>query len=264
MTLQHELPVWVVGLFILIFLFAALELGYRIGYNHREKFKDAESGGGQLVLTTILALLSLMLAFTYGAGVSRFDASKQAVLLEANIIRTVFLRADLIAEPESTEIKKALFLYARTRVINRDNLRSIEKFQKILQESLQAQSKLWLITKKIVEQSQSTTIVKSLLTNSVNQLMNVHTIRFAAFTDKLPAPVLVMLLLIAAASLSLAGFNAGVSGRISRWRMTTLTCVLTGVIFVINDFDDRSGGFILVNQGSISQVVKDIEMQLTL
>ena len=62
--------------------------------------------------------------------------------------------------------------------------------------------------------------------------------------------------------LSLSGFNTGVSGRMSRWRMTTLILVLMGIILAINDFDNRSGDFIRINQGSISQVVKDIEMQL--
>ena len=62
--------------------------------------------------------------------------------------------------------------------------------------------------------------------------------------------------------LSLSGFNTGVSGRMSRWRMTTLILVLMGIILAINDFDNLSGDFIRINQGSISQIVKDIETQL--
>jgi hypothetical protein len=62
--------------------------------------------------------------------------------------------------------------------------------------------------------------------------------------------------------LSLSGFNTGVSGRLSRRRMTILILVLMGIILAINDFDNRSGDFTRINQGSISQVVKDIEMQL--
>ena len=76
--LFHQLSIWLVGTIVLIILLAALELGYRIGFSRRELWKGTDSSSGQYILTSMFALLGLMLAFTYGAGVSRFDASKQA------------------------------------------------------------------------------------------------------------------------------------------------------------------------------------------
>jgi hypothetical protein len=132
MSIQHELPVWLVGFFILIVLLAALELGYRIGHSRRDLWKDADSGGGRLVLTSMFALLGLMLAFTYGAGVSRYESSKQAIILEVNAIRTAFLRADMVAEPRRTELKQALLDYARTRKPKRGQQYSKKLFQELV------------------------------------------------------------------------------------------------------------------------------------
>jgi hypothetical protein len=44
--------------------------------------------------------------------------------------------------------------------------------------------------------------------------------------------VLTLLLLIAAATVSVTGFNAGLSGRISRWRTTLLILVLAAIMLV--------------------------------
>jgi len=115
--LFYQLPIWLAGLLIISVLLAALEFGYRAGLSRRELWKDTSSGGGQITLTSMFALLGLMLAFTYGAGVSRFDARKQAVVLEVNAIHNVFLLADVVAEPGRTKLKQALLDYARTRTI---------------------------------------------------------------------------------------------------------------------------------------------------
>ena len=261
MSIQHELPQWIVGLFLFVCLYAALELGYRIGYSRRELWKDADTGGGRIVLNSTFALLSLMLAFTYGAGLSRFDSSKKALLQEANAIGTVYLRADMIAEPESTELKQALRDYARTRLVRKE-LRSAEQLETMLRETTQAQTRMWNIVATVQEKSQSDSVITSRLIDSVDHLINIHTKRVAAFFDKLPTAVLVMLLFVASASISIAGFNAGISGKMSRWRMTTFIFILMGVMLIIHDFDQPAGGFIHLNQDVISNVLEEIESEL--
>lgn len=46
-----------------------------------------------------------------------------------------------------------------------------------------------------------------------------------------------MLLFVASAALSVAGFNVEILGRMSRWRATTLALALTRIMFIIYDFD---------------------------
>ncbi len=260
--LRHQLPIWLAGLLIISVLLAALESGYRAGLSRRELWKGVDSSGGQHILTSMFALLGLILAFTYGAGVNRFDARKAAVVLEANAMSTAFLRADLVAEPGRTELKQALLDYARSRVPKRGQRFSHEQIQEVIQKSLQVQSKLWPITDKIVKLSQPDSIVTFLLVDAMNQVIDAHAIRLAAINDKLPIGVILMLIFIASASLSVAGFNAGISGRLNRLRMTTFAFVLTGVLLVILDFDQPLDGFIRVNHGSLTNIVNEMEANL--
>ena len=260
--LLHQLPIWLCCLLIISILLVALEFGYRAGLSRRGLWKGVDSSGGQHILTSMFALLGLILAFTYGAGVNRFDARKEAVVLEVNAMSTAFLRADLVAEPGRTKLKQALLDYARSRVPKRGQRLSEEQSQEIIQKSLQVQSKLWPITEQIVEQSQFGSTVTPLLVAAIDQVINVHTIRLAAKLDQLPIAVILMLLFVSAASLSVAGFNAGISGRLNRLRMTTFAFVLTGVMLVILDFDQPIDGFIRVNHSSLTNLVNEMEANL--
>jgi len=63
-------------------------------------------------------------------------------------------------------------------------------------------------------------------------------------------------------SLLVPAFNAGISGSISRWRMTPLALVLSGVMFVIMDFDRPVSGFIRVSQASLQSAIAEMEADL--
>ena len=71
-----------------------------------------------------------------------------------------------------------------------------------------------------------------------------------------------MLLFVSAASLSVAGFNAGISGQLNRLRMTTFALVLTGVMLVILDFDQPLDGFIHISLDSLTNLVNEMEANL--
>jgi hypothetical protein len=258
--LLHQLPIWLSGLLIIFVLLAALESGYHAGLSRRELWKGVDSSGGQHILTSMFALLGLILAFTYGAGVSRFDARKQAVVLEVNAIQNAFSLADVAAEPGRTQLKRALLDYARTRIPKPGQRFSQEQIQEVIQKSLQAQSKLRPITIQIIEQTSSGGSWR--LIAAVNQVINAHTIRIAAKFDELPLAVILMLILVASASLSVAGFNAGISGRLNRLRMTTFAFVLMGVLLIILDFDQPVDGFIRVHHGSLTNIINEMEANL--
>lgn len=100
------------------------------------------------------------------------------------------------------------------------------------------------------------------LVAAINAVFDAHTIRLAASLDTLPKIVMWMLVFVAAASLSVAGFNAGIQGLMSRWRMTALTLVLTGLMTLILDFDRPLVGLVVVDQQALNTVIKEMESDL--
>ena len=203
-SLFYSFPIWLTGLGSFIVLIVAIELGYRIGLKSQDKWKDAEIGGGGIVQTSLLALLGLVLAFTYASVVSRHDARKSTVHVEANTLGTSFLRAGLVAEPGRTELKEALLGYARTRVMSHDKLKTIESRKAVVSASIAMQDKIWPAMMRAFSEQEPAPLKASII-SSVNDVLDAHTLRLAAAFDRLPRVVIWMLLIISAASLSVVG-----------------------------------------------------------
>lgn len=261
-SLAYDLPVWVFGLVLIILLALSLEVGYRIGYGQRDRWKDAETGGGSLVLTSMFAVMGLILAFSYAAGVSRHENRKQAVVHEANAIGTAFLRSNLIDEPGRTVLKQALLEYANTRVYKTGVIITNEELKRRIEKTKQRLAMLWPVTEKVVNQRDPPGPIEASLVAAINDVIDMHTTRVAGAVDRLPTAVFWMLILITTASLAIAGFNAGISGQISRWRMTTFVVILAVVLLVIIDFDRPSDGLIRVSQASLYNVIGEMEADL--
>lgn len=259
-SLFYVYPLWVNTLVIFVILVIALEAGVRTGIRHRKIWADGESGGGGVVLSALLALMGLILAFTYSSSVSRFDARKQSVVMEANALGTAYLRADLVAEPGRSELKQALLSYARTRVVSQKGLLSAQERRQFIANSLEAQAILWPLTVGIVTAGKPGPIEVS-LASAINEVLDVHTERIAALVDKLPSVVVWMLVLIGASSMAVVGYNAAISGPVSRWRMMTFALVLTGIMLIIIDFDRPGDGLIRVNTVSIENTIADMEAE---
>ena len=260
-SLLYNIPIWVAGLIFIVVLVIALESGFRVGMKRRVHWKDADSGGGAVVLTSMFAVMGLVLAFTYASGVSRFDARKNAVIVEANALGTAFYRADLVAEPGRTELRTLLLDYARSRAFEPGTVNTNEDRRAVVKTTLEKLAEVWPATKRIVEQAQPGPIEASLVA-AVNNVIDAHTIRLAAFHDKLPAVVMWMLVIVCAASLAVAGYNAGIQGRMSRWRMSAFASVLTLLMLVILDFDRPNNGVVIVSHYSITAVIADMEADL--
>ncbi len=93
----HEFPLWKTGVLFIIILLLAVEVGFWI----ESRSRPAEEGteGRDISLGSMLALLGLLLAFTYAFTLSRADHRKSAIVDEANAIGTAFLRSDMTEEP---------------------------------------------------------------------------------------------------------------------------------------------------------------------
>ena len=258
---QH--PAWVLGLYLLLILLLFMEVGFRLGLRHGPVAEETEKTlRGDVTLSAMLALLGLMLAFTYAFSLSRADLRKQAVVNEANAIGTAFLRADLVAEPGRSELRQHLLEYARTRVIRAEGVEDLQHLRELIGRSLEAQSKLWPATKLAIQGDVSTPL-EALLVQAMNAVLDAHTTRSAAGFDHLPAVVLFSLILIAGLSMAGAGHNAGLRGRMIRWRMISFALIMVTLIVVIVDFDQPLRGFIQVNNQSLISVVQDMEAAIT-
>jgi hypothetical protein len=261
---QYEIPLWLVFFLFLIMLVIPMEAGFRLGERqHRLHPEEGKAARNDVTLASMLALLGLMLAFTYSFSMSRADMRKQALVVEVNAISTAFLRADLASEPSRTELRELLFDYARSRVTVLGTIKTREDVQEVVDRSLEIQSKIWPATKLTLRQERDMSDPeRALLVSAINDVLDVHNSRMAVFYDRLPTAVLALLVLIAAASLAVAAYNTSMTGQSSRWRMSAFAVILASLMFIIMDFDMSMRGFVRVNHQSQALLIQEMEAAL--
>jgi len=64
----------------------------------------------------VLTLLGLLLGFTFAMAVSRHDTRRELVVQEANSILTTARRAQLLPEPQATNVGRLLREYVTLRI----------------------------------------------------------------------------------------------------------------------------------------------------
>ena len=261
---QYEIPLWTIIFIFLVMLLIPMEIGFRLGIRQHQANPDAKKATrNDVTLASMLALLGLMLVFTYSFSMSRADLRKQAFINEVNAISTAFLRADLAPEPLRGELRRLLLDYARSRIAAPGTIKNREQLQAAVNRSVEIQSKLWPATKSAVRlQGDMSDPEKALLISAINDLLDAHTSRIAVIYDRLPTVVLALLVLIAGGSLAVAAYNTSLNSRPPRWRLTAFALILASLMYIIMDFDMIMRGFIRVNHQSLVVLIEDMETEL--
>ena len=160
-----------------------MEVGFRLGARQKLLYADAEGEArSDGTFASLMALLGLMLAFTYSFSLSRADLRKAALIKEVNAISTAFLRADLLPEPGRTEVRDRLFDYAKSRYVEPGTVRTLQEVEKVVDRSVQIQSKIWPAVKSALRQKgDMSDPEKALLVSAVNDVLDAHTSRMAVF-----------------------------------------------------------------------------------
>ena len=113
--LLDALPLWVLFVATLVVALLSFEGGFWVGRRWSRRSEQEQEIVVRGLVGGMLGLEAFMLAFTFGAAASHFDARRQAVINEANAIRMAYLRADFLPEPQRAEVRNLPFLGRRRR-----------------------------------------------------------------------------------------------------------------------------------------------------
>ena len=109
-------PIWVIFVGTILLVMGFMEVGYRLGsIAHR---KSAGEGEAQIsgVSGAVLGLSAFIMAFSFAMVTDRFDARKALVRDDADAIRTAYVRARFLPEPDRSESRRLLAIYVDKRI----------------------------------------------------------------------------------------------------------------------------------------------------
>lgn len=245
------IPLWVVFFLVLAGALAAFEIGFFAGRRRRASGAHEDEGPVNAMVSSTLALLAFILAFTFSIALSRYDARRLLVVDEANTIGTTYLRTEFIREPYKSEIKRILKEYTEVRingVVRHDLLKdAVARSEKL-------QDRLWEQTVAVGKES-SGSPVTALFIDSVNELIDLHSKRITAgLLARVPETVWAILLIVAEASMCGMGFYCGLTARRREIMVSLLLLSFSTVILLVVDLDRPWEGAIRVSQKPLSDL----------
>jgi hypothetical protein len=230
---------FIVGIVILSLLLAILgctEVGRQLGQRRVARLGESALEGFGAVEGGIFALLGLLLAFTFSAAASRFDARKDLIVQEANVIDTAYLRLDLLPRASQPELRRLFGRYVDTRLSMLASISHLRYPTAELQQQAELQREIW---EKAVAGSQASRIPQTMLLvlPAINEMIDITTVRNVAVRWHVPWLVLVLLVLLTFASSVLAGYGmAHVKSR-SWAHMVAFAVILAITVYVILDYE---------------------------
>jgi hypothetical protein len=232
-------------LFLLIF-----EAGYRIGRKRRTAIDEPTRAWVTAIYSAILAMLGLLLGFSWAMAQQRFEARRQLVVEEANAIGTMYLRAQWLPQPHRGDVSNLLRQYVDVRLpkgFESRNMEEVVRETSVLSERLQDQ--LWVQAVDVAQKNP--TPVVALFLSSLNETIDLHAKRLAEFRNRVPESVLLLLYLFATVAMLITGYGSGL--RTVRCVLPTVAMVvlLSTSLFVIVDLDRPRQGLISVSQESM-------------
>jgi len=238
---------WMFALLIAAVLLGLSEAGYRIGlrlFRSRDDARRSQIGGVQ---GAVLGLLGLLLGFTFSMGVQRFELRRELVLKEANAAGTAWLRAGLLPEAQRAPAKELLRQFVDVRVETQAVSDDPEKLAEGLRRCAEIENELWKHA-EAAAQSAPTPITATFI-NSLNELIDTDAERVTASRNKIPAPVWILLVLVAAFGCLTSAYGSGAQGVRSAFTSAFLPLLITVVIVLIFDLMHTHQGVVHINQG---------------
>jgi hypothetical protein len=236
-------------LIVFALLFALMLAASEIGFTLARRFHaagGAPSSEVSAIQGAVLGLLALLLGFSFSVAMSRFEARKELIRDEANVIGTAYLRTELLPEPHRTNVARAMRQYLDTRFELQKLGFAPDALRATHRRSGELQARMWAdITTVARAHPESETM--ALVVSSMNELIDAHGMQMAAVRNRVPSSIFALLFCVAIASLGLTGYASGPFHRQNAALTFVVALLVTAVILLIFDLHRPARGVITVD-----------------
>lgn len=190
---------------------------------------------------TLLGLLALMLAFSFGMANSRYDTRRQLVIEEANVIGTVILRTDIYPDSMRNLLRILLKDYVKARI----GFYNVgDNFALMYSEQSRSgviSGEIWKAVADYAKIDDVTTRT-SVLIPALNDMIDITTTRLAASESSIPDSILYFLFTLCFCSAFLLGYDQ--KNKFDWTVLTGFSIMLSVTVFTIIDLDRPRSGLI--------------------
>lgn len=250
MTSIDQLSIYSILLICLVTQIISIEIGFRMGEVRKGKPNKSQMAQVRAIMGASLGLLAFMLAFSFNAAQNHFEARTGAYMLEVSAIDSAFRGSDLIKKEEREVAKDLLRKFATLRVdtgrVVKEN--DMERAVDMIRESERIHDQLWSLAERSMEgagDGEDTGI----FAQAVLAMIDAHDARIQySFFNRIPPIIWLTLFGMAALSMAVMGYQAGLTGTRSSFATWTLALTFAFVMTLIADLDRPRMTFFKLNQ----------------
>jgi hypothetical protein len=207
--------------------------------------------------SSALALLGLLIAFTFSMASERFETRRQLVVSEANAISTAYLRSQLFDEPARSRLGAAYADYVRARPAFVAAGFDQARLDAADVQLASVQARIWSETGAAIRTPSGQPLTVGVLI-ATNEMFDLAASQRAALNARVPFGVRLSLVVFALLTAGIVGWS--LEGRWPRSPLAPLALftMVACAIGLIADLDQPRGGLITVPQAPMEAVARQV------
>jgi hypothetical protein len=237
------------ALFVGILL--TMEVGRRIGVAVLVREGERDVKGAGAAEGAVLALLGLLVAFTFSGAATRFEDRRHLITQEANAIGTAYLRIDLLAEAVRPPMRDLFrrYLDARLEMYRRvdDQSAAAAKFT----ESIALQNEIWGKAVAAMQNPAAAPQAGMLLLPALNEMIDITTTRMVATRNHPPAIIFVLLGALSLVGALLAGYSMSCNKTRSWMHQIVFATMMAVTLYIVLDLEFPRRGLIRIDSADL-------------
>jgi hypothetical protein len=245
---------------LLLGMLILLEVGRRIGLRRMAVDTEGARAGIGTVEGALLALLGLLIAFSFSGAAARFDVRRQQIVDEASNIGSAYALVDLMPPEAQSPLRETFRHYVDSRLEAYRRMPDLAAVKEELDRSTALQNDIWTqavnATRDTRHQSDALLILPA-----IGKMVNISSQRTAALYTHPPTIIFVMLAGLMLVGSLLAGYGMA-SAKSRNWTHTVAFAVVLALTFyVIRDLEyPRLPG--LVGMNNFDNVLVDLRKSM--
>ncbi len=237
---------WIIAAVLAAAMLGSWVLGWSIGCKNPGDPDDKPSAR---FIEGSLALLALLLGFTFAMALTKHEQRRLMIIADANAISDFYTTTGFLPEPQRTGLQDTIREYVNARLnlaqTSDDALVDSEKLQQrmtdLAQEAVHADTPLTLP-----------------LVNTFNNLTSCHSSLVSAIRDRLPAEVLLLLAATAIISTILVARYHGTRHKLHMSGTISYVLLVSLAVCVILDLNQPTRGLTTVSVEPLQRVAASI------
>jgi hypothetical protein len=255
--LAYSAPLTILWLTLAVATYVCIALGSAIRRRFALKAGEPEEKALNVAHGAIFVLAGLILGFSFSYASTRFDARRLLIVDEANAIGTTYLRASNLPASTADKFRTILREYAQARLGIYSHVTEPAIRQVMEHKSIAMQDVLWSIL-VATELGDTRNVQFGLLTQALNNMIDVSARQSAALQSRLPIVMLVLVLVVSFVAATLVGLHFERMRGLPGFLGLIVALLFATVITTVVDLDRPQAGLVRVSLRPLQMQVQQM------